>query len=269
MVMFIDALDLNGTTYLHINIKLVSVLGLDAAVYCSEVLAIIKRSINDKSKCIIDEASGNAYVKIDRAYIMDRTSLSIKDQHKCDEVLEGKGLLLKHPSVNNALIIDVEKLVRYIISDDLNPFEGTAGLDNELVAEPVTKDSTKKKRDAIARVLKKAAEDLPDTSAKMKTALRSWVESIVRKSNKRLSKSDFNNFVAAAKACETEELALVIIDTAVKYQYVIFEDAAAKVVYNEAVRQEVNNVKIVKKDEVRKTGLQLATKEDVEGGDEF
>ena len=133
----------------------------------------------------------------------------------------------------------------------------------------MAKDSTKKKRDAIARALKKAAEDLPDTSTKMKTALRSWVESIVRKSNKRLSKEDFNNFVAAAKACETEELALVIIDTAVKYQYVVFEDAAAKVVYNEAVRQEVNNVKIVKKDEVRKTGPKLATKEDVAGGDEF
>ena len=35
MVMFIDALDINGTTYLHTNIKLVSLLGLNAAVYCS------------------------------------------------------------------------------------------------------------------------------------------------------------------------------------------------------------------------------------------
>lgn len=268
--MFIDALDLNSDTYLHVNVKLISVLGLNAAVYCSEVLTLIRRYLDDKTKCITDETSGNLYVKINRTYITERTGISSKEQAQIDNVLESKGLLLKHPSVNSAIILDVKQLLKIVTGEETIPFEGTVGLDNSVpMVEAYKQPSDKSKRTAIARELKKCIPLDGRLSVKMREALKEWIDSIVKKSNKRLSKAEVEAFIEGIQKYADADLALAVVKTAIRYQFKMLPDAEAKLVYNEEVSKEVKRIKQVANNEVKRTGPNLATLEDVEGGDEF
>ena len=69
--------------YLIVNKEAIKTLGLNTAVYCSELSTIYKKVVT-KKKFVNDEK----YFLVDRDYITKQTSLTDEDQLKCDLNLE-------------------------------------------------------------------------------------------------------------------------------------------------------------------------------------
>ena len=77
--MLVDVL--SSDNYLYVNVGAIKILGLNNAIYCSELLRIFRKA-NRKNK--IDS---NGFFKVDRTYLKARTSLSTQEQIDCENHL--------------------------------------------------------------------------------------------------------------------------------------------------------------------------------------
>ena len=263
--MFIDALDLNGQTYLHINVRLVSLLGLHAAAYCSEALAIIRRAVgNEHSSSVIKDADGQPFVKIDRKYIQSRIGLTPNEQSDVENLLEGNSLLFRHPTIANAIMLDGKRLVSMIVgSEDLGEDFGTAPAN----LQPAKPKATKKA--ARGKLLKNIAsriEARTDLDSDLSKALLEWAGELLK--YRLVSFKMVDTFIADILSYNDKDKALKVVTTAASYGLPTAEEAAAKLLYKTNIAEEMNNTTLVKKGSIRKFKHERATKDDL-GEDDF
>ena len=161
--MLLDLLKSDG--YIQFNIILAQILGLEGAVYCSELFNIFSKA--SKKNKLYD----NIYFKIDRKYIFMRTTISIESQLKLDKALISLGLLQKSADNPDIVTIDVNTLVSLMTSEDAKSIQEISNK----VSKIIHKDEKETKKTKILEALKDAVicQDY-----KLETALRDWVESI-------------------------------------------------------------------------------------------
>jgi len=238
--MFIDLL--NSNNYISVNLSLIKLIGLEEAVYVSELLNIVKKA-KMKDKLV----NGN-YIKVDRKYITNRTTLSSEKQYEIDSKLKSLNLLGILEDDKNCIGIDGAGLVALIASDD----EDKEKSDLSLITEAFKKKTNDEMRDitriAIAKALKK---HIKAPSPKIKTALYNWVDSISG-----LNKEDVLTFQEKVLKYKEETTILRIINIAIKNKYNSADLAIRK--YEEEV------------DRLPRNTIQVrATKEEFEKGEIF
>lgn len=77
--MLVDVL--SSDNYLYVNVGAIKILGLNNAIYCSELLRIYRKA---SRKNRID---ANGFFKVDRTYLKSRTSLTTSEQIECENNL--------------------------------------------------------------------------------------------------------------------------------------------------------------------------------------
>jgi hypothetical protein len=161
--MLIDLLTLDN--YLSFNVKLAHLIGLNASIYCSELLNIVKKA-QKKNKMIDDE-----YVKVDRKYIFEKTTLHIEDQLVVDCNLAKIKLITKKPDNPDIIKLDVDLLASLINEDDVK-------LTKSIQERTKATSPRGVKESARQREIAEVKESIPITNYELLTALREWVDAI-------------------------------------------------------------------------------------------
>lgn len=268
--MFIDALDLNGSTYLHIPVKLVSLFGPSVAMYCSEALAIIRRAVsNEHSSLIIEDSDGQQYVKMDRRYIQGRIGLSADEQAAAESILEQNSLLIKHPTISNAIMIDGQRIVALIVGHSAEEFDAAMGSKVETAIKSVTPKASNAKKAARTKLLKNIKNHIEartDLDSDISKAVLEWSGEVLK--YRLLSYKMVDTFIADVLSYNDKDKALKVIATAASYGMATAEEAAAKLLYKTNIMEEINSTTISKKGAIRKLKHERATADDL-GEDSF
>jgi hypothetical protein len=172
---------LTTDNYISFNIKAAQIFGLQGAVYCSELINIYNKATK-KSKIIDD-----GYVKVDRKYITDRTTISSAEQNVID-LNWAKINLLKAKTDNPDIIkLDFDVLVSLLSSQDVTLLDDVRK--KVIIKNPRGIKETRKQ--AICNNLKKGIDcSNPDLLA----ALRDWIDAIFSNPVGYLSKSSVDMF---------------------------------------------------------------------------
>lgn len=168
--------------YVHANITLAKLFGLQTAVYWAELSRVLPKV---KKKVKFDE---HGFFKLDRKYIEDRTTLSVKEQNKCDKILATAGILAVDPANPDRVSIDVKLVLSLIIDGDVDEVAKKV--------KALTKKATpKEKREAkIAGMKATMLSYITETDNLVYEAYKSWIDVVVgeRKVN-RVTVETFQN----------------------------------------------------------------------------
>ena len=97
--------------YISFNVKVADVLGLNEAVYLSELMNINEKAIR-KSTVV------NNFFTIDRAYLTKRTTLTKEQQLKIDKFFSEIGILTIDPENHNAITLNISVLTKLLDAEE-------------------------------------------------------------------------------------------------------------------------------------------------------
>lgn len=160
--MFLDILNQNN--YISYNITLAQIMGLEGAVYCSELLNIYKKA-HSKNKIIGDE-----YFKLDRKYVFQRTTISIEKQLEIDAKWEKIKLMFKHEDNPDIIKLDTQLIAGIIAGENVKLREDLSGYLNANIS--AIKTTKHKKR------INALKESIKCSDLKVLEALRNWVDAL-------------------------------------------------------------------------------------------
>ena len=109
--MLLDLIDTNN--YAMYNIKLAQIVGLEAAVYCNQLLTI-------QSKAQRKNKIEDNFFRVDRSFITKQTSLSIGRQVELDEELSKLDIISQSSYDINLLWVNIDILSKIITNDDVD-----------------------------------------------------------------------------------------------------------------------------------------------------
>ena len=152
---------LSTDNYVSFNSILANKIGLQPAIYLTELINIDKKA-HLKNK-IVEEK----FFKVDRNYIEQRTTIAKKDQKEIDEILV------------NLNILKISETSKDLLNIDYDSYTGVL-LDSRKTIETKIKPIVKKKRvtkkDIILAELKKY---ITVENTELKEAYESWVDNVV------------------------------------------------------------------------------------------
>jgi len=177
--MLVDIMDMSD--YITFNISLAKIFGLNASVYCSELITIYKKAVK-KNKLVDD-----GFFKLDRKYVTDRTTLTVEQQLAVDHSWMLCGIMKKHPENPDIIKLDIDLIVSIITSEDTNKL---SKLSKDFKVR--SKDEEKQLKKNL--VVKSLQDSIECKNYELLTALRGWVASIYSKPNTYLSKAMIKDF---------------------------------------------------------------------------
>lgn len=200
---------LSPANYIMINRDAIKILGLNTAVYCSELLTIYKKVVS-KKKFVNDEN----YFNIDREYIKKQTSLEIEEQLKCDLNLAKVNIIKIAEDNPNVIFFDVEIFSSVLASEDVKLLTNVS----KKVKVENPKGSKQASRDYSIQALKDSIEC---RTPEVLFRLRDWIDTIFA-SGKGLSKQQVKLFKDKLdEYCNGDlQKALKIIELAIIHAYI-------------------------------------------------
>lgn len=172
---------MNSENYISFNIELAHKVGLESAVYCAELLNIYKKAYNKKK--LID----NEYIKLDRNYIYNKTSLLTEDQLRCDLNLIKINVIKKNVDNPDIIKLDIQLLASIISSDDVKLKEN--------IKELVTKKSPRGLKESSRQyMISELKNSIVCSNYELLTALRGWVDGVYANPKGFLSKQSIKLF---------------------------------------------------------------------------
>ena len=159
--MLIDLLSMSN--YVHFNVKLAHIIGLNSSIYLSQIM-----DINEKA--IRKEKTEKNFFTIDREYITKRTTITEKEQKEIENNLIKIGVLER--SVDNAdtILLNITVLTSILMSPDEELIKDISSL-----SKPKQKRS---KADAIKDTLK---QNIVTTNLELRNAYFSWIDAVYEK----------------------------------------------------------------------------------------
>lgn len=97
--------------YISFNVKVADVLGLNEAVYLSELMNINEKAI--RKSTVVDN-----FFTIDRAYLTKRTTLTKEQQLKIDKFFSEIGILTIDPENHNAITLNISVLTKLLDAEE-------------------------------------------------------------------------------------------------------------------------------------------------------
>lgn len=155
---------LSQSNYVNFNIKLAHILGLNTAIYLSQIMDINEKAVRKKK--VHDN-----FFTVDRKYIESRTTITVKEQKDIEVNLVKVGILKKSTDNENMIALDIPVLTSILASPDEDLIK-----DISFIAKPEKKRKTK--ADKIIENLKDA---VITTNEELKQAYDEWIEAVVSK----------------------------------------------------------------------------------------
>ena len=163
--------------YVSYNVKVAQIMGLNTAVYLSELININRKAINK------DKIDNNCFT-INRQYIENRTTISIEEQLKLDKKLQDVGILGRNTDNSDMVYIDVNSLTNMIAAGDAKLLERVTKLTKlKDVGNMKVGKMTQKQRD-----IENCKTAISTTNEELRTALCGWIEGVFARPNGFLSK---------------------------------------------------------------------------------
>lgn len=223
---------LSPANYIMINRDAIRILGLNTAVYCSELLTIYKKVVKKKV------FYANNFFKVDREYIQRQTSLTIDEQLKCDLNLK-KVNIVKIDSENPDLIFfDVEIFASVLASEDIKLLDG--------VSKKVKIDNPKgSKEEMRKRIIQSLKDSIRCKTYEVLLSLKDWIDSVMANPNKYLSVQQVQLFKDRLDDyCNGDlNVALSIIKEAIVHQYIDCQWAINSYEKSNATKLSIQNLK--------------------------
>ena len=104
---------LDASNYFQFNISAAQYLGLNNAIYCSELINILQKAT--KKKKLVD-----GYIVLNRNYIAHRTTLDVETQYVCDASLKKVGIVTISKENPDKIKLNYERFVEIITGEDSN-----------------------------------------------------------------------------------------------------------------------------------------------------
>ena len=153
---------LSTDMYVSYNVKLAKILGLNSAIYISELININRKAI-EKNKL------KDGYFKINRDYIEERTTLNKADQKDIDKSLN-ELKIISIGETTDMLKVDMDVLTSLILGDKKI-------IDN-LTPSNLPKRGRPSKQDLILRALK---SNIETSNTELRQAYENWIEAVCAK----------------------------------------------------------------------------------------
>ncbi len=211
--MYVDLL--NSNNYLSINLSLIQLVGLQCAVYISELFNIQKKA---KIKKVLEEEHYlNLKLKNGREYIEKRTTIPVLEQHALDEKLVSLNLMSIKEDDPDAIFLDTAAIVALIAEGDSKDIEAVKNTFKKMTQSEIIDVRYKLNTKALIKKIKVKDE-------KVKDALKNWVIAICNKNNGMDNKA-FETFQTNLfnYAKNDMALALQLVDIATANCWINFE----------------------------------------------
>ena len=147
--------------YVSYNIKLAKIIGLQPAIYVSELININRKAI-EKNKL-----KDNQYFKINREYIEVRTTLNKSEQKEIDDKLKSINLISVGES-SDLLKVNMDVLTSLILGEQ------------KIVAE-ITQTVKRGRPSKQEMVLKALRANIETTNPELKQAYEDWIDAVCAK----------------------------------------------------------------------------------------
>lgn len=162
-------IDLMSPYYsLNINLKLAQMFTLNCAVYWAELMDIYARVIKKKKNEIIES---QGFFDLDRKYVENRTTLSLKDQLTCDEILKKIDVLTADEIDSSKIKLDVEKMFAVLLEDDPKVIKQ---LQKQTKVKRVEASELKRKM-----ILENMLSYVDSNDVDIKEAMRIWIQALL------------------------------------------------------------------------------------------
>ena len=176
--MLVDVL--SSDNYLYVNVGAVKILGLNNAIYCSELLRIFRKASKKKK---IDD---NGFFKVDRTYLKSRTCMSFDEQIECEANLSKIKLIETNKDALDTIKFN-DKLYMSIITQEDTKF--LMDISKKIKSSKVlTKEA---KRDRLILTLKNNITLMSDD---IHRALEKWIDTILSNSKAVMTKETVAEF---------------------------------------------------------------------------
>ena len=154
---------ISTANYCSFNVNLANIIGLQEAIYVSELININEKAIN-KNK-ITDEG----YFTVDRKYICDRTTLTKNDQLKIDKILADLSIIHKVENKQNVMCLDLQILTSLLMNK------------NEAISKDISILIKNKKRTKQQIITDELKNNIITDNKELKSAYNDWIDSVMAK----------------------------------------------------------------------------------------
>lgn len=166
--------------YITVNTKLVKLFGFEVAIYCSELMNIL-------GKAVKKDKVDNGYIKVDRKYIEEKTTINLDSQIKCDKNLMKLNVVLVDSEDPNRLYVNVEELAKIVTNEDEKTLKS---LSKKISKTP---KGTKLTRQQL--IIQELKEGISCSDETLTNSLRDWVDSVYARPGGFLSKVAVKTFM--------------------------------------------------------------------------
>lgn len=153
---------LSMSNYGHFNIKLAHILGLNTAVYLSQLMDINEKAIRK------NRITENFFL-LDRDYVTSRTTISEKEQKEIEGNLMKLGILERSTSDDNSLLLNIAVLTNIMMSPD-----------EDLVKE-IKNFTTKSKKTKSEKIIENLKKNIITQNTELRTAYFNWIDAVYEK----------------------------------------------------------------------------------------
>jgi len=159
--MLIDLLSMSN--YVHFNVKLAHIIGLNASIYLSQIM-----DINEKA--IRKEKTDKNFFTIDREYITKRTTISEKEQKEIENNLIKIGVLERSTENADTILLNITVLTSILMSPD-----------EELIRDISSLSKPKQKRTKADAIKDSLKQNIVTTNLELRNAYISWIDAVYEK----------------------------------------------------------------------------------------
>ncbi len=159
--MLIDLLSMSN--YVHFNVKLAHILGLNSSIYLSQIM-----DINEKA--IRKEKTDKNFFTIDREYITKRTTITEKEQKEIENNLIKIGVLERSTENADTILLNITVLTSILMSPD-----------EELIKDISSLSKPKQKRTKADAIKDSLKQNIVTTNLELRNAYISWIDAVYEK----------------------------------------------------------------------------------------
>ena len=189
-----------------VNKTAIRLLGLETAVYFSELMVVLKQV--KKKKTV-----KNGFFKLDRKYIEAETSIPADRQRLCDRLLVENGIMMVSDADPDSLAVNLPTYAALIIDGEYDSVVETSAKIKEQfdkAVKPKRKVATPEEKEAkklgIIRSLK---DQIVEPDADLYREYSNWIEMLV--GNTRVNSTTVKTFVATIQAAKLSKKAQLYV----------------------------------------------------------
>ncbi len=154
---------LSMSNYVHFNVKLAHILGLNTSIYLSQLM-----DINEKA--IRKEKVNENFFTIDREYIKSRTTIPDKEQKDIENNLIKIGILERSDTDANTLLLNLTVLTSILMSPDEDLLKNVENL-----AKP------RKSKTKAEKIIENLKDNIITTNPELRQAYFDWIDAVYSK----------------------------------------------------------------------------------------